>query len=143
MFVVNRTRRTYLGVDIRLASSFRSRLKGLLAQPEIHFGDGVWLVPCNSIQTFRMRWPIDAVFLDEKDRVIHIVEGIARGRVVWPVIGAHATLEVPAGVVKSSETGVGDQIELIDEVVHLAREASPAPEVSAAHRERASRPASD
>jgi uncharacterized membrane protein (UPF0127 family) len=127
MYVVNRTRSTYLGVDIRLANSFRTRLMGLLAHRQVLFGDGVWLVPCNSIQTFWMRWPIDAVFLDSKRRVIRVVENIAPGRLVWPVARAGSTLELPAGVVRSSETRVGDQLAFVDEVAHLAREGSLGP----------------
>lgn len=121
MYVVNRTRSTYLGVDIRLANSFRSRLMGLQAYRQIPFGDGVWLVPCNSIVTFRMRFAIDAVFLDKDGRVVRVVENIVPGKIVWPIRRAHSVLELPAGVVRSSETRDGDMIECIDDVVRPVR----------------------
>jgi hypothetical protein len=121
MYVVNRTRSTYLGVDIRLANSFRSRLMGLQAYREIPFGDGVWLVPCNSIVTFRMRVAIDAVFLDMDGRVVRVVENIAPGKIVWPIAGTHSVLELPVGVVRSSETREGDTIECIDDVARPGR----------------------
>jgi len=121
MYVVNRTRSTYLGVDIRLANSFRSRLMGLQAYRQIPFGDGVWLVPCNSIVTFRMRFAIDAVFLDRDGRVIRVVENIAPGKIVWPIAKTHSVLELPAGVVRSSETRDGDMIECIDDVARSVR----------------------
>jgi uncharacterized membrane protein (UPF0127 family) len=115
MYVINRTRGTYLGVNVQVANSFRARLLGLLAHRDLRFGDGVWLVPCNSVQTFGMRYPIDVVFLDAERRVVRVVRGVRPGRVVWPVPGAHSALELPAGVVHSSETRVGDVIEFVSE----------------------------
>jgi uncharacterized membrane protein (UPF0127 family) len=113
MLVVNRTRGTYLGIDVRVADSFRARLLGLHAYRELLFGDGVWLRPCNSVQTMGMRWPIDVIFLDVGGRVVRVVEHLDPGHVIWWVSGARSTLELPAGVIDSSETQMGDRIELI------------------------------
>ena len=118
MYVVNRTRGTYLGVNIKLANSFRTRLLGLYPHRALRFGDGVWLVPCNSIQTIGMHCAIDTVFLDDEGRVVRIVEDVRPGRILWPVREAHSTLELPAGVVRSSETRVGDTLEFVEEVDH-------------------------
>jgi hypothetical protein len=115
VYVVNRTRRTYLGVNVRIADTFRSRLLGLRAERDLRFGDGVWLKPCNSIQTMGMRAPIDAVFLDRDGRAVRILEDIRPGRFIWPVWGARSTLELSAGVIRSSETEVGDKIEFMAE----------------------------
>lgn len=117
MYVINRTRGTYLGVDVQVANSFRARLLGLLAHRDLRFGDGVWLVPCNSVQTFGMRQPIDVVFLDARRHVVRVVEGVRPARFIWPVAGAHSALELPAGVVRSSETRAGDVIEFVTESV--------------------------
>jgi uncharacterized membrane protein (UPF0127 family) len=92
-------------------------LLGLRAERDMRFGDGVWLRPCNSIQTMGMRDPIDAVFLDAGGRAIRIVENLPPGRIVWPVFGARSTLELSAGVVRSSETALGDEIEFLAEPV--------------------------
>lgn len=115
MYVVNRTRGTYLGVNIKVANSFLTRVIGLYGHSELHFGDGVWLVPCNSIQTIGLRVVIDLVFLDADGRVVRIIESLRPGRVIWPVAGAHSVLELPVGVVHSSETQVGDQIEFVED----------------------------
>ncbi|MDR7482931.1 MAG: DUF192 domain-containing protein [Armatimonadota bacterium] len=117
MYVINRTRGTYLGVDVQVANSFRARLLGLLAHRDLRFGDGVWLVPCNSVQTFGMRHPIDVVFLDVRRHVVRVVAGVRPARLILPVAGAHSALELPAGVVRSSETRIGDVIEFVAEPV--------------------------
>ena len=140
MYVVNRTRSTYLGVDIRLANSFRSRLMGLQAYRHIPFGDGVWLVPCNSIVTFRMRFAIDAVFLDRDGRVVRVVENLAPGRIVWPIARGHSVLELPVGVVRSSETREGDTIECIDDVARPVRSRDGEAEASGASTEKEASP---
>lgn len=123
MYVVNRTRGTYLGVKINVANTFFKRLLGLYAQRRLNFGDGVWLVPCNSTQTIGMRFPIDIVFLNEMKRVVRVVEGVQPGRIVGWLKGAHSTLELPAGVVKSSETEVGDSLEFIEETEPVVQHA--------------------
>ncbi|MGH7428917.1 MAG: DUF192 domain-containing protein [Candidatus Methylomirabilaceae bacterium] len=124
MYVVNRTRGTYLGVKIQVANTFFKRLLGLYAHRHLHFGDGVWLVPCTSVQTIGMRFPIDIVFLNSLRRVVRVVEQVQPGRVVGqPGNGVHSTLELPAGVVKSSETQVGDSLEFIEETEPVAQHA--------------------
>ena len=110
MYVVNRTRATYLGIEIKRANSILTRMLGLYAHRQLQFGDGVWLVPCNAIQTIGMRFPIDLVFMDAGGRVVRVCENVQPGRVVWRVPEADSVLEVPAGVVQSSETQVGDTI---------------------------------
>ena len=116
MYVVNRTRGTYLGVAIKMANSLWTRLRGLYARREIRYGDGLWLVPCDSIQTVGLRFAIDVVFLDGHSRVVKVAENVPPGRFVWCLGRAHSALEVPAGVIRSSETQVGDRVEFVTEV---------------------------
>lgn len=125
MYMVNRKRGTYLGVDVKEAKSFRTRLLGLHAHRQLHFGDGVWLVPCNTIHTIGMRCSIDVIFLNIGGRVVRVVENLRPGRVVWRVPEAHSALEVPAGVVRSSETQVGDQVEFVEDVNRLSQPGPP------------------
>ena len=124
MYVVNRTRGTYLGVKIHVANTFLKRLLGLYVYRHLYFGDGVWLVPCNSIQTIGMKFQIDVVFLNTMRRVVRVVEGVPPGRIVGQRgNGIHSTLELPNGVVKSSETQVGDFLEFIEETEPVAQHA--------------------
>lgn len=116
MYVVNQTRRTFLGVDIKRAGGFRSRLIGLYRHRELSLGDGVWLVPCRGVQTVGMRTAIDVVFLSAERRVVRIYHNLTPGRVILWVWGAYSALEVPAGAVRSSETRVGDVLEFADEL---------------------------
>ena len=114
MYVVNRTRGTFLGVDVKRADAFRTRLLGLYRHRHLSLGDGVWLVPCKGVQTIGMRTAIDVVFLDAKQRVVRIYNHVRPGRIIWWVPHAHSAVEVPAGAVGSSETRAGDLIEFAD-----------------------------
>jgi len=116
MYVLNRTRGTYLGVNIKLANSLHSRLLGLYAHRHLRLGDGVLLVPCNSVQTIGMRCAIDVVFLDAAGRVVRLYDEVRPGRVFLYARSARAALELTAGAVSSSETQTGDQIEFVKDL---------------------------
>lgn len=116
MYVVNRTRGTFLGVDVKRADAFGTRLLGLYRHRNLSLGDGVWLVPCTGVQTIGMRAPIDVVFLDAKHRVVRIYNHVRPGRIIWWVPRAHSALEVPAGAVGSSETRPGDVLEFASDL---------------------------
>ena len=42
---------------------------GLLGRSELAEGEGLWIQPCNSIHTWFMRFPIDAIFFDKTGKV--------------------------------------------------------------------------
>ena len=131
MLVVNRTRGTLLGVDIARADSVAARMRGLYPYRRLDMGDGVWLVPCNAIQTVGMKHVIDAIFLDRGNRVVRIYQNLRPGRFTWWIWKAHSTLEVPVGVVRSSETQIGDLLEFTEAPAPtLARDGEAAPRAS-------------
>ena len=80
MRVVNRTREIVLGEKVRTAGTFLSRFVGLLGTAAIGEGEGLWIVPCRSVHTLGMRYPIDVAFLDARGIVVGIPGGVRRGR---------------------------------------------------------------
>ena len=69
--------------------------------------------PSHGIHTFAMRFPIDAVYLDQERIVIHIEEGLEPWRVAPVRVHAASALEVPTGTIHYSLTVVGDQVDII------------------------------
>jgi uncharacterized membrane protein (UPF0127 family) len=63
-----------------------------------------------------MRGPIDLIFLDARLRVVRVVDQVRPGRVIWRIPGAHSVLELPASVIRSSETQIGDQVEFVQDL---------------------------
>ena len=89
-----------------VADSPVSRLKGLLGRSELRPGEGLLLRPASAIHTCFMRFPIDAVFLDDGLRVLRISDELRPGA---PPPGAARVLcsnsrraSLPAGGSKSA-----------------------------------------
>lgn len=81
---------------VRRAETFLARLKGLLLAPPLPPGEGLLLVPCNSVHTAFMRHPIDVVFLDRAGVIRRIVSRLKPWRMAI-CFSAHQTLELAAG----------------------------------------------
>jgi uncharacterized protein len=99
--------------ELEVPSTFIGRGIGLMFRRALQPGRGMWINPCEggSIHMLFMRFAIDAVFLDKKERVKKVFPRLpAWYGVVWFVWGAHSVIELPAG--STAEWGLeqGDQI---------------------------------
>ena len=105
--------RTGLPVATRLITAFDSatRRQGLLGRSGLAAGDALILAPCSSIHTAFMRFPIDVLFLDRSGTVLKAVSDVQpwRVRIAWR---GFAVVELPAGIVATSGTRTGDEVEL-------------------------------
>ena len=68
------------------------------------------IAPCNSIHMFFMRYPLDVVFINDRNRVIFLYEGIRPWRVGRIVKGAKAAIELPVSTIAATGTRVGDTL---------------------------------
>jgi uncharacterized protein len=109
--VVNRTREIPLGDKVRTARTFLSRLVGLLGTAAIAEGEGLWIVPCRSVHTLGMRYPIDVAFLDARGVVVGTLEGLPPNRIGRVVRDARGALELRAGTLAATGTVPGDRLE--------------------------------
>jgi len=109
--VVNRTREILLGDKVRTADTFLSRLVGLLGTAAIAEGGGLWIVPCRSVHTLGMRYPIDVAFLDALGVVVGIQEGLPPNRIGRVFRDARGALELCAGTLAATGTAPGDLLE--------------------------------
>lgn len=60
---------------IRLATTYPTRIKGLLGDSFCNEGEVLALIPCNSVHTFFMKDYLDIAFIDCKGQVILSVRG--------------------------------------------------------------------
>ena len=107
---MNKTRGTVLATQAKEARGFLDRLVGLLGRKELPFGDGLHIVPCNSIHTFFMRIPIDALFLDAGGKVSKAFPALPPWRVTGVYWKVRSVLELPAGTLAGSGTVEGDEL---------------------------------
>lgn len=111
--VINRTRGTVLAGSVQLAGTSAERTRGLLGRDGLAPDEGLWIIPCESVHTFGMRFAIDLIYLDRKYRIRKIRHSIKPWRLSVCLI-AHSVLELPAGSVCLTGSQVGDTLELIE-----------------------------
>jgi uncharacterized membrane protein (UPF0127 family) len=110
--VVNLTAQTELARVADVADSGPKRRRGLLGRSTLADGEGLWIVPCESVHTFGMRFPIDLVYLDRQCRVKRLRSNVPPWR-LSACFTAHSVLELPAGTILITRTSTGDQLEFI------------------------------
>jgi uncharacterized protein len=106
--ILNSTRDTVLADKAWEASSLRARMKGLLGRDGLEEGEGLLIRPCTSIHSFFMRFRFDAVFVDDKGLVLHVIPSMRKWRISKWVLRAEGVVELPAGVAGKTGTIVGD-----------------------------------
>jgi uncharacterized membrane protein (UPF0127 family) len=100
-----------LADDLEQANSLFALTAGLMFRRTLKPGRGLWLNPCNGIHMLFMRFPIDAVFLDSKERVRKVYRKLPQWwGVVWFVWGARSVLELPSGSTADIDLQRGDPI---------------------------------
>lgn len=108
MKIRNQTRQVVLVESGEMARSLLARARGLLGHAPLVAGEGMLIVPCQSIHTFFMSFPIDVAFLDKENRIIHMIPAMPRGRLSPHLFRSHAVLELPAGALAATGTQVND-----------------------------------
>ena len=84
-----------LGRRVPVAATPWARLFGLALLEREDAGAGLLLPRCRSVHTFGMRFALDAVFLDERHRVVEWRRAVPPRRLARHR-KAHAVLELPA-----------------------------------------------
>ena len=93
--------------ELRVADGFWSRLIGLQFRRPLPADAGLLLVPCNSVHTCFLRFPIDVVFLDGKGSILAIRRHLRPWRLAWGPRKSYAVLEVLAG---SADVNPGEKL---------------------------------
>jgi|SRR6185437_747794 len=106
----NLTRQSELGCCVEVANTAATRNKGLLGRKGLPDGGGLWIIPCESVHTFFMKFPIDLVYIDRNKKVKKVRNSVGPWR-LSACFSAHSILELPAGAAKRAETQRGDQLE--------------------------------
>ncbi len=109
---VNCTRGVVLVAEGRVAATLWERFRGLLGRKSLARGDGLLLKGEQAIHTIGMQFPIDALFLDRRGRVVRIEHSIPPLRLTPFIFKAANVLELPAGMARETNTQVGDALEI-------------------------------
>ena len=131
--VTNKTRNSVLATRLSLADTPQTRDKGLLGRNGLAPGEGLWIIPCQAIHMFFMRFSIDLVYIDRRKRVRKVRSTVAPWR-ISVCLTAHSVLELPVGIVRETGTRRGDLLEIsaapsLDSAPDPPNEFSPEPPV--------------
>jgi uncharacterized membrane protein (UPF0127 family) len=96
--------------QVTVANRFWKRFLGLQFRKPLASGHGLLLEPCHSIHTCWMRFSIDAIFLDQDNRVLKVAEDVRPWKFLLPVAGARKVLETLPGATPLQS---GDVVEFI------------------------------
>ena len=107
--IVNSRTGLVLADDLIHAFDFAARRTGLLKYRGLPPGGAMIIAPSNAIHTFFMKFPIDIAFVGRDGRVRKIREAVRPWR-MSAALRAYAVIELPAGVLRGTDTIVGDML---------------------------------
>lgn len=93
-----------------LADTIFKRVKGLLGKRSLQDKEALIIKPCNSIHTFFMHFPIDALFIDKNNKVVKVISGLQPFRLSPVCIFSAYVIELASGTVSPDKVEAGDLI---------------------------------
>ena len=99
--------------DLQTADTFLTRFRGLMGVKAIAKNMGLRIAPCNSVHCFFMRFPIDVIFLDKQNQVIHIQKNMKPGSISPIIKKAKSVIEANADTL-STVLELGDKLAFYD-----------------------------
>src|ERR1700679_1443849 len=93
----NQTRQRPLATNLAGPQTHWPRLRGLLPTPQRDFRNsgGLWIRPCHGVHTLGMQFPIDVVYLDHENKVVHLEPNLQPWRFAPVRLQATSVLELP------------------------------------------------
>ena len=108
--VLDSTRGSVVGDQVRVADGVWTRLVGLLGSASLAPGAGLLLHPSQGVHTLGMRYAIDVVFLSPDFKVVALRERLKPFRMTSMIWRSASVLELPAGTIHSCHIEVDDQL---------------------------------
>ncbi len=98
--------------NIKVASSFYMRMKGLMFSQSLDNRGGLLIVPCNSIHTFFMKYNLDVIFFSEDNQVVKITRNLRPWRITPIYFKSFKVLEIMGGTL-DDRIKEGDELDFI------------------------------
>lgn len=108
--VFNRTRESFISLNVDVADTHFTRLRGLLGKMRLRSDEGIWVIPSYGVHTIGVPFPVDLIYLDDKYRVIDLVESLGCCRIGPFRMQCVSVLELPSRTIYSSQTQIGDEL---------------------------------
>lgn len=97
--------------NVQIYKTYIGRMKGLMFRKNVPDKiNGIVLLPCKSVHSCFMRFPIDLVFFDSTFTVIYVLPRFAPWKISAWQPGALGCLELPSGDIDARGIQVGHQV---------------------------------
>jgi len=113
-----------LATCLEVADRDETRRKGLLGRDCLAPGEGLWIVPCEAVHTFWMRFSIDLVYLNRKNQIRKLRSDVPPWR-LSACFSAHSVLELAPGTIRNTQTQLGDMLEFASAPLAVDRSEGP------------------
>jgi uncharacterized membrane protein (UPF0127 family) len=108
--VFNKTRETFISLNLTVADTHLTRLRGLLGKVRMKPDEGIWIIPSYGVHTLGLPFSVDLIYLDAEYRVIKLIESLGSFRISPVRLKCLTVLELANRAIYSSQTQVGDQL---------------------------------
>ncbi|HWG21477.1 MAG TPA: PilZ domain-containing protein [Terracidiphilus sp.] len=108
--VYNETNECFLSLGVTVGNNTRAQLKGIFGKGPFQFYEGSWINRPRGIRTVGLISPRDLIYLDDRQRVVNVVESVPRFCVAPFQQDAASILALPVSTIESSQTQLGDQL---------------------------------
>lgn len=95
---------------VKIASDFKTKLRGLMFYQEMPGIDGLLLYPCQMVHLYWMRFSLDLVYLNREKEVV-LIETKYPNQVGALIKNAYYVLEIMAGTGKVKDIRAGDRFD--------------------------------
>src|SRR5436305_5710781 len=92
--VFNKTRESFLSLNVIVADSHIARLRGLIGRIRLKPDEGIWVIPSQGVHSLGVLFSTDLVYLDSNHRVIHLVESFGTFRIASLRLRAASVLQL-------------------------------------------------
>jgi uncharacterized protein len=110
--IENTTRQSTIASNIKIATNFFSRMRGLIGSKPLEPGHGFVIPHCKGVHTFGMTFPLDIIFVDSSNQVVGIEEHILPNKTGHVFMSAKQVIECPVGTILRSGTRLGDHVSI-------------------------------
>jgi len=112
MKIINTSRNAVIAEGAAVADTWKARTKGLLGRTQLNPGEALLITHCQSIHMMFMKFSIDAIFIDSRNRVVGLVKNIQPFRLSPLFWKASSVIECAPGTIEATRTQMEDQLEL-------------------------------
>ena len=112
MKIYNTSQNNLIADNVKVAKNFFTRSIGLLSRKSISDGEALIIKPCNSIHTFFMKFDIDVIFVNKKNKIIAIYENVPKNKILPIHLTSCYVIELPAGTSERKNIKKEDVIEI-------------------------------